>query len=304
MEQSPSNEKLSETAISQLVPSSERQGTIVGEGLATAPLCLTTSSITMVQPPPRAVLSFRDQTICPTDSSIPRTTGPGWEVYTSPEQPPKQASLISQQPESLVRPKSEPFTIMENLDEPAGPERAQRQDYDIPMSPDCALKPDWPPIRSPEIMIEPDLDAFMSPHHRAAIVPNERLCVTMSPGQPQLCADVPMSPVQVPQFSAVDEPMMSPDRYLRPSADVSMNAPPARTAAVQLVSDPWDDELISHLLSALTPPLTSHPHCITWQCNVPNITPKMTISMGESCDSCCYFIDGSIYKICIIFLKV
>lgn len=288
MEQSPSNEKLSETAISQLVPSSERQGTIVGEGLATAPLCLTTSSITMVQPAPRAVLSFRDQTICPTDSSIPRTTGPIWEVYTSPEQPPKQASLISQQPESLARPKSEPFTIMEDLDKPASPERAQKQDYDIPMSPECALKPDWPPIRSPEVAVEPDLDAFLSPCHKADIVPNKSLDVPMSPG---LCADVPMSPVQPAQFSAVDEPMMSPDRGLRPSADVSMNATPARTAAAQLVSDPWDDELISDLLSALTPPLTSHPRCITWQCNVPNITPKMTISMGTSCSCSYYFID-------------
>uniref|UniRef100_A0A7N8Y0G5 Protein kinase domain-containing protein n=1 Tax=Mastacembelus armatus TaxID=205130 RepID=A0A7N8Y0G5_9TELE len=51
---------------------------------------------------------------------------------------------------------------------------------------------------------------------------------------------------------------------------------------VQLVSDPWDTELISDLLSTLTPPLTSHPHCITWPCNIPNITPKMTISMGKA----------------------
>uniref|UniRef100_A0A3Q1G9H7 Protein kinase domain-containing protein n=1 Tax=Acanthochromis polyacanthus TaxID=80966 RepID=A0A3Q1G9H7_9TELE len=57
---------------------------------------------------------------------------------------------------------------------------------------------------------------------------------------------------------------------------------PAPTGAVQRVSDPWDDELISDLLSSLNPPLTSHPHCITWQCHLPSITPKMTISMGNS----------------------
>ncbi|XP_044025669.1 LOW QUALITY PROTEIN: mitotic checkpoint serine/threonine-protein kinase BUB1 [Siniperca chuatsi] len=273
LEQSPSNEKLSETAASQLGPSSERHGTIVGEGLPTAQLCLTTSSITMVQPPPPAVLSFRDQTICPTDSSIPRTTAPGWEVYTSPE----QASPISQQAESSVRPKSEPFTVMEDLDEPA-----QKQVYDVPMSPECALKPDWLAIRSPEVTVEPDLDAFLSPRMLKK-GPNKSPDVPMSPEQPQLCADVPMSPGQPPQFSAVDEPMMSPDRGLRLSANVSLNATtPAMTAAVQLVSDPWDDELISDLLSRLTPPLTSHPRCITWQCNVPSITPKMTISMGKA----------------------
>lgn len=263
MEQSPANE----TAVSQLVPSSERQGTIVGEGLATAQYCLTTSSITMVQPLPPAALSFRDQTIFPTESSVPRTTAPCWEVYSSPEQLPKPAPLISQHSGSSVKPRSEPFTIMEDLNKPASPERVQKQAYDVPMS------PEWPAIRSPEVTVEPDLDAFLSPCQL-----KESRDVPMSPEQLQPCADVPMSPVQ---FSSADEPMMSPDRGPRPSAAASMNATPARTAAVQLLSDPWDDELISNLLSTLTPPLTSHPRCITWQCNVPNISPKMTISMGE-----------------------
>lgn len=264
LEQSPSDEKLSETAVSQLVPSSARQGTIIGEGLATAQHCLTTSSITMVQPPPPAVLSFRDQTIYPTDSS--RTAGPGWEVYTSPEQPPKQASFIS------VRPKSKPFKIMEDAEKPASPQQVQNQVCDVPMSPECALRPDWLAVRSPEATVEPDLDAFLSPHQ------SRNLDVPMSPEQPQLCADVPMSPTPI---GSVDEPMMSPDRGLRPSADVSMNADTERIGAVQLVSDPWDTELISSLLSGLSPPLTAHPRCTTWQCTIPNITPKMTISMGK-----------------------
>ncbi|XP_008296329.1 mitotic checkpoint serine/threonine-protein kinase BUB1 [Stegastes partitus] len=272
MEQSPSDE----TAISQLVPSSVRQGTIVGEGLATTQHCLTSSSITMVQPPPPAKLSFRDQTLCPTDSS--RTAGPGWEVYTSPEQPPKSASLIS------VRPKSEPFKIMEDLDKPASPERVQSRVCDVPMSPECALKPDWLTVRSPEATVEPDLDAFLSPSrpNKADVTSTNSLDVPMSPEQPQLCADVPMSPAELPRVGVVDEPMMSPDRGPRQSADASMNRATARTGAAQLMSDPWDDELISKLLSSLTPPLTSHPHCITWQCHLPSITPKMTISMGNS----------------------
>ncbi|XP_045916864.1 mitotic checkpoint serine/threonine-protein kinase BUB1 isoform X2 [Micropterus dolomieu] len=277
MEQSPSNEKLSETTVGQ--PSSERHGTIVGEGLATAQLCMTTSSITMVQPPPPAVLSFRDQTTYTTDSSIPRAAAPSWDVYTSPE--PKRASLISQ-PESSVGRKSEPFTIMEDSDEPA-----HKQVYDVPMSPECAPKPDWLAVGSPEVSLEPDLDAFLSPRplNKADAVSDKTLVVPMSPERPQFCSDVPMSPgPPPPQFISVDEPMMSPDRGLRPSAtDVSMNAAtPAWAAPARLVSDPWDDEVISDLLSNLTPPLTSHPSCFTWQCNVPNISPKTTISMGNA----------------------
>ncbi|XP_070705313.1 mitotic checkpoint serine/threonine-protein kinase BUB1 isoform X2 [Pempheris klunzingeri] len=276
MEQSPANE----TAVSQLVASSDRQGTIVGEGLSTAQHCLTTSSVTMVQPPPPTVLSFRDQTMCPTDSSIPRTSAPSWEVYTSPEQPSKAASLTSRQPEGSVGPKSEPFTIMEELEEPSSPERVQKQACDVPMSPECAVRPDWLAITSPEVTAEPDLDAFLSPRRlcRRDAVPDKSLDVPMSPEQPQLCADPPVSP-----FGAEDEPMSSPDRGPRQSADVSMNAAtPAKTGAVQLLSDPWDGELICNLLSALRPPLTSHPRCITWQCNVPNISPKKTISMGKA----------------------
>ncbi|XP_034999625.2 mitotic checkpoint serine/threonine-protein kinase BUB1 isoform X2 [Hippoglossus stenolepis] len=278
IEQSPSDDKLSES--SRLVPSSVRQGTIVGEGLASSHHCLTTSSITMVQPPPPTALSFRDQTLCPTDSSLPRTSGPGWEVYTSPEQPPKPAS---QEPESSVGPKSEPFQIFkEDVDKPSSPERVEKPAHDVPMSPECPLKLDWTSIRSPEVKVEPNLDAFLSPLRPKAAdtVPNRTLDVPMSPEQLQLCADVPMSPEQQSlRFSTLDEPM-SPDRGMTASADVSMNT--AGTVAVPLVSDPWDSELISGLLSALTPPLTSHPRCITWPCNIPNITPKMTISMGKA----------------------
>lgn len=262
LEQSPTDE----STVGQTVPSSARQGTIVGEELAAAQHCLTASSITMVQPPPPAVLSFRDQTLCPADSS--RTAGPGWEVYASPEQPPKQASFIS------GRPKSEPFQIMEDLETPSSPQQAQNQVCDVPMSPEGALKPDWLAIRSPEAMAEPDLEAFLSPRQP------KNLDFPMSPGQPQLCADVPMSPTSI---SREDEPM-SPERGLRLSADVSMNSDTpqkAQTGAVQLVSDPWDTELISSLLSGLSPPLATHPRCTAWQCNIPNITPKMTISMGK-----------------------
>ncbi|XP_054474545.1 LOW QUALITY PROTEIN: mitotic checkpoint serine/threonine-protein kinase BUB1 [Anoplopoma fimbria] len=279
MEQSPSND----TAFSQLAPSSAAaHGTIVGEVLASAHHCLTSSSITMVQPPAPAMLSFRDQTMCPTESSVSRnTTTTGWTVYTSP----KPAPLTSQQPEASVRPKREPFAIMEDLDKPASPQRVQSEVQDVPMSPDCGLKPDWLAVISPAPQVQPDLDAFLSPRllSEADGVSNRtHPDVPMSPQQPPLCADVPMSPGQ--QHSAEDELMMSPDVRGPRTHDVSMSAAPAEggTSSVQLVSDPWDEELISGLLSALDPPLTSDPRCITWQCKVPNITPKTTISMGKA----------------------
>ena len=61
--------------------------------------------------------------------------------------------------------------------------------------------------------------------------------------------------------------------------DESMTSPDKTQG--NLVSDPWDDDLIAGLLFSLNPRLTSHTRCITWQCNVPNISPKTTISMGE-----------------------
>ncbi|KAA8582957.1 hypothetical protein FQN60_015503 [Etheostoma spectabile] len=224
IETSPSNE----TGFSQLAPSSAGLGTIVGEGLAAAPHCLTTSSCTtMVQPPPPAVLSFQDQTLCPPNSTDPscvsKTAAPSWAVYTSPEQPPKP------HPESSIRPNTEAFTIMEELDKPPSPERLQKPVCDVPMSPECALRADWTLIRSPERTAEPDLDAFLSP------CPPGVRDIPMSPQPPQLCADVPMSPAQ---FGAEDEPMMS-QGELRSSADASVNA---RAAAVRLVSDPWANE--------------------------------------------------------------
>ncbi|XP_069028631.1 LOW QUALITY PROTEIN: mitotic checkpoint serine/threonine-protein kinase bub-1-like [Embiotoca jacksoni] len=178
------------------------------------------------KPPPPAVLSFRDQTLCPADSS--------------------GTSAAS------ARPGSEPFQITEEPDEPA---------YDVPMSPECALKPDWLSVRSPEAAVEPDPDAFVSPRRPDAPSTRNR-DVPMSPEQPRLCAD---------------EPVMSP--HGEPSADVSMNA---ATAAVHLVSDPWDDQLISGLLASLTPPLSAHPCCVSWRCGVPSFSPGRTLSMGTS----------------------
>ncbi|XP_029986031.1 LOW QUALITY PROTEIN: mitotic checkpoint serine/threonine-protein kinase BUB1-like [Sphaeramia orbicularis] len=276
IEQSPSEEKLSD-AVSQLQPLSSTHGTIVGEGLAPPPTCLASSSTTMVQPPPPAVLSFRDHTLCPTDASIQRTVGPGWEVYASP----------GPDPQSYAKPRgAEPFTIMEDLDRP-GSQRVHGPAEDVPMSPESVPRLDWLSVRSPEHAAEPDLDAFLSPRQpktpQSTTISRTR-DVPMSP-QLQLYVDVPMSPAPQPPSDTVDEPMMSPDRGAGLSVDVSMTPKTLGTARLEpapLFSDPWDNELISGLLSALNPPLTSHPHCISWQGNVPNIRPRTTISMGKA----------------------
>ncbi|XP_019740469.1 mitotic checkpoint serine/threonine-protein kinase BUB1 [Hippocampus comes] len=52
--------------------------------------------------------------------------------------------------------------------------------------------------------------------------------------------------------------------------------------AGRLLSDPWSDGLISDLLSRLSPPLTSHPGCVSWRRSLPDIGAKKTISMGNA----------------------
>nr|XP_061806368.1 mitotic checkpoint serine/threonine-protein kinase BUB1 [Nerophis lumbriciformis] len=49
-----------------------------------------------------------------------------------------------------------------------------------------------------------------------------------------------------------------------------------------VLADPWNDELISRFLSEMSPPLSSHPQYISWRCCLPNIAPKMTVSMGNA----------------------
>ncbi|XP_072301932.1 mitotic checkpoint serine/threonine-protein kinase BUB1 [Eucyclogobius newberryi] len=249
IEQSPLEENLSD-----LTSLGSQQGTIVGEGVAMITQLMTTSCTTMVQPPPPAVLSFRDQTLGPSNTPVHRSTGPEWEVYTSPE----------------PKPKSEPFTILEEMEEAlSDPEPPSSQD--VPMSPESAPRPNWLTIQSPILTEERDLDAFLSPQPRGV------LRVT------HVSQDVPMSP-QVE--CNTDSHMMSPDKDVRAPLDVSMKSRMPRTdraaPGVTLVSDPWNDELIAHLLADMDPPLTALRHCVTWPFNLPDIAPKMTLTIGNA----------------------
>ncbi|KAM4595957.1 mitotic checkpoint serine/threonine-protein kinase BUB1-like, partial [Polymixia lowei] len=289
IEQSPSDDTFFDPAVGPMrVRGPAEHGTIVGEGLAgPAHHSLAVSSLTVVHPPPPTVLSFRDQTLFHTDvvpsRSPPGATGPSWDVYMSPEQPPKPVSPLPVIPDGFVKPRCQPLTIKKDLDRPASPEQAQMPLFDIPMSPEYVPKPEWLAIGSPVVSTVPDLDAFVSPQRdqRSDAFPRKTLDVPMTPEQPKFCSDVPMSPFERPQRDAMDIPM-SPDRGPKVSADVPMSPAVPRSAAAHLISDPWDNYLTARLLSGLSPPLSSHPHCITWGGNIPSITPKTTITMGEA----------------------
>lgn len=75
-------------------------------------------------------------------------------------------------------------------------------------------------------------------------------------------------------------------RHSLPSADEHMASPEKERGGLSdagpLLSDPWSGELISHLLSRMSPPLASHPQCVSWQRGLPDIGAKKTIGMGSA----------------------
>uniref|UniRef100_A0A3Q2FLC9 Mitotic checkpoint serine/threonine-protein kinase BUB1-like n=1 Tax=Cyprinodon variegatus TaxID=28743 RepID=A0A3Q2FLC9_CYPVA len=237
MEQSPT----ADSANAGPLPSSSRQGTIMADGFTSS---CTSSSLGIIQPP--AMLSFREQTLCPTQSD-----GSGWEVCPSPERRPEPAS------------QSQSFKILEDS-ESVSPERVQNRNFEVPMSPESAPSAACLDIRSHEATTKPDLDSFLTP---PPLVPAEPRPpdVPMSPEPQPSCAD---APVRAQGPGVLDEPMPSPDS--------------GRGGQIQPESDPWDLELISDLLGRLNPPLTSHPRCKSWPCRVPCIEPKITLSVGNS----------------------
>lgn len=198
-------------------------------------------------PPSHRLGTIVGEALCSTSSStMVQAPPPG--VLSFRDQTVCTGTTLNPEPEQPPKPESPPpaksqaFRILEDAEEAGG-------------DPVCDASiglggPDWLTIRSPEVPPESDLDAFLSPCRLTA-------------------ADVPMTP----------EPA-SPDRGR--CLDVSMNSTtPTRASGAPLVSDPWDDRLISRLLSALTPPLSSHPHYTSWPFDIPAISPRMSISMGR-----------------------
>ncbi|XP_030627985.1 mitotic checkpoint serine/threonine-protein kinase BUB1-like [Chanos chanos] len=294
MEQSPSEEKQCEGAECTL----RAQGTIVGEGLSLVQQShsQTTCSISKH---PLAALSFPDNTVTQSEEEPSRSlvTGvrPGWSIYKSPEhdsklhqpcsnttEPMMVAAEFVDQEEVPVADRLLPRRSfhrrdakgglsesrndagLANCDVAASPKPAEKPTLDVPMSPDSAPALGWFCATSPMHVTEPDLDVFATP---------QKVKVDQCLSRSIVCSavDVPMSPV--PRTQELDLALpMSPDQ-----TSVSHSATPA----VELVPDPWDEDLICSLLSKLQTPLSAYPNFSSWNCNVPNIVPKMTVQMAE-----------------------
>ncbi|KAL0967302.1 hypothetical protein UPYG_G00250490 [Umbra pygmaea] len=242
-------------------------------------------------------LSFKDQTapLFHTEGPVAKTPSskPDWDIYVSPEKPLMQSLGPFSQDEN-VDGESLSKSQIRGFNVPASPEKAPMSAFDIPASPEFAPLADWLVVKSPEVRLEPDLDldAFMSPRQRTDDFPQKTSDVPMSPEPPGFSLDVNMSPV--PPLFRMDSHMnqsplrqsygkdipMSPEQASKLNMDFPLSPPAQEAMVTQLVSNPWDEDLISSLLSKLSTPISSWPNFITWDCKVPNITPKMTITMG------------------------
>ena len=293
IEQSPSDETFSDKENPTQKRGPAQHGTIMGEALSLGPHSGLANSCTTVVHPPPVALSFRDNTLGQSTRSPPRapgtttttttTTTAAWSIFTSQVQPatPALTPPPPQEPEAPGEETRSQSPATAAIGSGAYPR--QEPAFDVPMSPECGLKADWLVLSSPEAITEPDLDTFISPPRTPGVALARRgnRDVSMTPDAPTgLFTGACTSPAAMAASEAEDEPM-SPDRGAYGGGgndDVPMSpAAPGGT----LVSDPWDAELITELLSRLNPPLGSHPHCISWQCNVPNFTPRTTITMGE-----------------------
>ncbi|XP_056150218.1 mitotic checkpoint serine/threonine-protein kinase BUB1 [Lampris incognitus] len=219
---------------------------------------------------------------CRKPASPEQAQKPIFDIPMSPESAPRSDWLAIKSPEvaaeldldMFMSPHHAPREETQmNLDVLRSPQQP-RFSSDVPMSPappchsmDKLMSPAVPrPMKSPEVAAELDLDAFLSPHQapREETFSQMKLDVLRSPQQPKFCSDVPMSPA--PPCHSMDKP--SP-------------AVPGPTTA-PLISNPWDSEMIDSLLSRLSSPLTANPNYFTWQCKVPKIAPKTTVTMGKA----------------------
>lgn len=176
----------------------------------------------------------------------PRPVSGTWSIYQSPVKPPKTDFLWAMSPEPIA----EHDLHMEEVDVLL-PERSflQRESG----------------VEALQVLHE---SLLMSPK-QTPLSPRADWTHTGSPQRPaEQHLDVMTSP---PQGSRTPRAPLSP-------MDTSRAA-----VCAPLVTDPWDEELIVSLLSNLQPPLSSQPNLTVWNCQLPTITPKMTVQIaGES----------------------
>uniref|UniRef100_A0A672N8D7 BUB1 mitotic checkpoint serine/threonine kinase n=2 Tax=Sinocyclocheilus grahami TaxID=75366 RepID=A0A672N8D7_SINGR len=187
--------------------------------------------------------------------SPPAVSGVSWTIHQSPEEAPETDFLWETIPEPVGQ-NSDVLSAHEEVDvllpkksfqrRKSGVKALQALHESLLMSPKQALKPAQEEPRSP------GLGWFCADSPQKPSEPD--LDVMASPPQSSRTPDAPMSPMDT-----------------------------SRAVCVQLLSDPWDEELIMSLLSSLQPPLSSNPNLTAWSCRLPAITPKMTVQIaGES----------------------
>ncbi|XP_067272708.1 mitotic checkpoint serine/threonine-protein kinase BUB1-like isoform X1 [Pseudorasbora parva] len=153
--------------------------------------------------------------------------------------------------------------------------------------------------RSPQWTSEPGLEPMASPpqssrSHQWTSEPGLELMASppQSSRSLQRASEPGLEPMASPPQSSRShqwtsepglEPMASPPQSSRIPSAPSSPMDTSRPVCVNLVPDPWDEELIASLLSGLEPPLSAHPNLTIWSCGLPTITPKMTVQIpGES----------------------
>nr|XP_023677307.1 mitotic checkpoint serine/threonine-protein kinase BUB1 [Paramormyrops kingsleyae] len=265
----------------------------------------TLASCSLAEPLP-AALSFPEQTFGSdhaTSSAIAMHGSQGdWDVCISP-------GLVSVPEPHWFLSRNPGCTLMSGMVNPTSPREAPVSNWDLPKKTQAAPisslvlpknsdyssvsdvlpKPDWLFTNSSERSPRSKTFLPMTPEHASmsnCTFPKTSEHVMSDwvlPKIPELITksqlEVPMSPEPTP-LSNQDVPM-SPEPMPLPYQDVPMSPEPYNHKATQLVSDPWDEVLISGLLSALPTPLSSFPNFTSWDCNAPTISPKITVTLGE-----------------------
>ncbi|KAL1254759.1 hypothetical protein QQF64_016988 [Cirrhinus molitorella] len=189
--------------------------------------------------------------------SPPAVSGATWTIYQSPEKAPETDFLWATISEPVAEQDLEVLSALEEVDVLLPKKSFQRRKSGT---------------KALQVLHE---SLLMSPK-QASKAPQEE---PMSPAhQDWFCGGSPKRPTE-PDLDVMASP---------PQSSRTLNAPmspmdTSRAVCAQLLSDPWDEELLVSLLSNLQTPLSSHPNLTVWSCRLPTITPKMTVQIaGES----------------------
>ncbi|KAA0709004.1 Mitotic checkpoint serine/threonine-protein kinase BUB1 [Triplophysa tibetana] len=212
-------------------------------------------------------------------AGVHQNTRPMWTIYQSPEKAPEPDFLWAKSPEPMAEQDSDVPSAQEEVQFLLPKKSFQQRRSGTEAV--CMLHESL--LRSPKPVCEPAPEEPMSP-----AAGRDRLWSASPPRPTEIDLDVMASPPQCSgkHSDAGGTVSMSPERMTVSAVDVPMSPNAADTptpGGLQLVSDPWDEDLIASLLSNLQPPLSSRPNLTVWTCRLPSITPKMTVQIaGQS----------------------